>query len=271
MSAERDYQLGTHDEELQRLGLQHGLWQPTVARGWQAAGFRPGWRIADIGCGPGFATVELSRLVGPKGHVAALERSQRYLESARHRCESAGCANVSFHSVDLISEPCPVEGYDAAWCRWVAMWVADPARLVANIRAAVRDGGVLVMHEYTHYRSFRLSPSSPEIEQFVEQVEAALRSTGGDPDVGRRMPGLLNAAGFEVTALEPLVFSARPSDPLWQWPASYIRTYAPRLLEMGCIDRSFLARLLAALTRAEGDPDSVIVTPMNLQIIARAR
>lgn len=30
MMADRDYLLGTHDGELERLGLQHRVWRPAV-------------------------------------------------------------------------------------------------------------------------------------------------------------------------------------------------------------------------------------------------
>ena len=38
MSADRDYYLGTHDDELTRLGVQHRVWRPTVLACWRRAG-----------------------------------------------------------------------------------------------------------------------------------------------------------------------------------------------------------------------------------------
>ena len=40
MSEERDYLLGTHDAEVQRLGLQHRVWRPRVLDAWRRAGIR---------------------------------------------------------------------------------------------------------------------------------------------------------------------------------------------------------------------------------------
>ena len=77
---ERDYVLGTHDEELARLGLQHRVWRPVVLDCWQKAGITVGKRVLDVGAGPGYATVDLAEIVGPTGEVVALERSANFVK-----------------------------------------------------------------------------------------------------------------------------------------------------------------------------------------------
>src|SRR5437867_13080004 len=81
MEAERDYVLGTHDEELARLGLQHRVWRPVVLDCWQRAGITVGKRVLDVGAGPGYATVDLAEIVGPPGEVVALERSNKFVRA----------------------------------------------------------------------------------------------------------------------------------------------------------------------------------------------
>jgi len=46
---ERDYVLGTHDEEIARLGLQHRVWRPTVLDCWYRAGITVGSTVIDVG------------------------------------------------------------------------------------------------------------------------------------------------------------------------------------------------------------------------------
>src|SRR5437667_12597218 len=77
--SERDYVLGTHDEELLRLGLQHRVWRPRALDAWRRAGFTVGQTLIDVGCGPGYAAVDLAEIVGPSGRIIALDRSQRFL------------------------------------------------------------------------------------------------------------------------------------------------------------------------------------------------
>ena len=75
MGTERDYVLGTHDEELARLCLQHRIWRRVALDCWAYAGITLGSRVLDLGAGPGYAAADLAEIVGPTGKVVALERS----------------------------------------------------------------------------------------------------------------------------------------------------------------------------------------------------
>ena len=47
MSEERDYLLGTHDAEVERLGLQHRVWRPRVLDAWRRAGITVGSTVIE--------------------------------------------------------------------------------------------------------------------------------------------------------------------------------------------------------------------------------
>ena len=66
-AAERDYLLGTDEEELRRLQAQHDTWHPETADLWERADFSAGQVILDLGCGPGFTSLELAERVGAEG------------------------------------------------------------------------------------------------------------------------------------------------------------------------------------------------------------
>src|SRR5205807_6220854 len=122
-TAERDYVLGTHDEEIARLGTQHRVWRPVVLECWQKAGINVGDRVLDVGAGPGYATVDLAEIVGPTGHVDAVERSSDYVDATRAACRARSLSNVQVHELDLMSDDLPSGPYDFAWCRWVLCFV----------------------------------------------------------------------------------------------------------------------------------------------------
>ena len=63
------YILGTDQEELKRLELQHSIWSSESHVGWRAAGFKRGDSILDLGCGPGSCSFELAKIVGPDGRI----------------------------------------------------------------------------------------------------------------------------------------------------------------------------------------------------------
>src|SRR5437764_15461819 len=98
---ERDYVLGTHDQELERLGVQHRAWRPVVLECWKNAGVTAGSRVLDIGAGPGYATVDLAEIVGPSGRVVAVERSHNFVNAIQRTVEERALSNVDVHELDL--------------------------------------------------------------------------------------------------------------------------------------------------------------------------
>jgi SAM-dependent methyltransferase len=277
MSVDRDYVLGTHDEEITRLELQHLVWRPQMLAAWRRGRITRGSRVLDVGAGPGFATADLGEIVGAQGHALGLERSARFAAAARQRCAERGLTNTRIEEVDLMADPEVANiadiaigetGFDAAWCRWVACFVTSPASLVHRIARALRPGGVAIFHEYADYASWRLLPPRPPVERFVGEVMASWRAAGGEPDVARTLPALLGQSGFSVRDVRPIVFTVRPSDFTWQWPSTFLRSGVRRLADLGRLDAPFVDEVISALDLAERDPSTVMVTPLVLEIIA---
>ena len=268
MTTDRDYVLGTHDEELARLGLQHRVWRPVVLDCWQKAGLTVGKRVLDVGAGPGYATVDLAEIVGLTGEVVALERSRNFIGAMQATCRARSLMNVKIHEIDLMTDDLPTGDYDFAWCRWVLSFVVDPALLIRKLARAMPKGSISIFHEYGHYESWRFLPRLPMQERFREHVIATWRESGGEPDGGAELPALLSANGFIIRSATPHVFCVRPRNHMWRWPATFIDTYLPRLIEMGRIDQAFADDVRADLANAEANPNALMISPLVLEIVA---
>ncbi|MGH8101338.1 MAG: class I SAM-dependent methyltransferase [Chthoniobacterales bacterium] len=268
---ERDYVLGTHDEEIARLGLQHEVWRSAVLDCWKRAGITAGKRVLDIGAGPGYATVDLAKIVGPAGEVVALERSAKFVRSLRNKIAEQSLTNVRVCEIDLMTDDLPRGDYGFSWCRWVMSFVSDPARLVRKLAGVMPTGGIAIFHEYAHYETWRFLPRLPLQEKFREHVIATWRESGGEPDGANPLPELLAANGFRIRSARPQIFVLRPNDPMWQWPTSFIDVYLARLQEMGRIDQPFAEKLEAELATARRGRNSLMITPLVLEIIAEKR
>lgn len=266
---DNDYVLGTHDEELDRLGLQHSVWRPRVLDAWRRAGFTRGQTILDVGCGPGYATLDLAEIVGPSGRVVALDQSRRFIAHLQERARLRGFRNIETIEVDLDNDPLPSVQADRAWCRWVIAFLTNPRRLVQQLAKVVKPGGVFVSYEYFAYDSWRLLPPSAEHTEFVRIVEEGWRATGGEPDIGLQLPRWLAEAGFEIVDARPLVECVTPESYVWQWPKSFVRIGADRYVELGTLTRERADEIIAAFERREREPNTMMITPGVLEITAR--
>ncbi len=271
MSMDKDYVLGTHDEEITRLGLQHRVWLPRASAAWRRAGFRAGKTIVDLGCGPGWATVDLAGIVGPKGRAIGLDRSRRFLDAAEARARALELSNTEFHEVDLDTQPLPVKNADGVWTRWVYSFVREPRAVLAKAAAALKPGGVMVMLEYVDYRTWRLSPRRPEFEQFVQEVMASWIENGGEPDIAMVLPHWLEELGFEVRELHPIIEAVRPQDFLFEWPQAFVDVGLQRLVDLGRVSTAQADGMRRAYRESQATPGAFQTTPTVMEIIAVKR
>jgi len=266
MTDEKAYVLGTHDAEIERLGIQHRVWRARALEGWSRAGFTVGHRIIDVGCGPGYATADLAELVGSSGEIVSIDRSERFLEVVRRTAELRGLP-VKTLSIDFAEGGVPPLDADGAWVRWVFAFVPRPQELLRSIHAALKPGGRLVVHEYFDYRTWRLSPRDEYFERFVDAVMKSWREEGGEPDVGLDLPRWMRELGFEV-AWRQFSDMIRPHDPFWQWPRAFIETGLQQMIDLGRVTRDEAVRVRAAFERVTTDPHAHMVIPSVVELVA---
>lgn len=265
---DHSYHLGTQDEEIARLGLQHRVWRSRTLEGWTRAGLRPGMKVLDAGAGPGFAAADMAEIVGPSGRVHAFERSERFEEIGRARIHAMGLANVDYVRGDLVTDALPEGDYDMIWCRWVLCFVTDPEAVVQKFAGSLKPGGRLVSHEYLEYGTWTALPRRPMLERFVEETTKSWRDGGGEPNIARDLPGMLQSSGLNFVECRPHVFTVSPADYAWNWPRLFIENQTPRLVEEGRFDGDEGQAVLNEMRAATADPRSLMVTPLVLETIA---
>src|SRR5688572_27926373 len=94
MAQQTPYVLGTGDDELQRLGLQHRLWSDALQLACRRAQLRLGERVLDVGAGPGFASFDLAQMVSDRGAVVAVDESQAFVEHLTQQAAARGLAQL---------------------------------------------------------------------------------------------------------------------------------------------------------------------------------
>jgi ubiquinone/menaquinone biosynthesis C-methylase UbiE len=267
---ERDYVLGTHEAEIERLHLQHRVWRARMFDAWRRGGITEGQTVVDVGSGPGYATRDLAEIVGPRGRVIALERSARFLDVLRKTIAREGLTNIEPVEADVTEQSLGERVADASWCRWVFSWLTRPELGVATIARALKPGGVAIFHEYLNYASWSLAPRSQAFTDLTKAVVDSVAKTGADIDVALKLPALLERAGFDIVALNPIVDMVAPESYVWHWPVAFVRAYTQRLIDEGHLAADTAARAVADLERAQ-EAGGRMVTPIVLEIVARRR
>ncbi|MDQ2801874.1 MAG: methyltransferase domain-containing protein [Pseudomonadota bacterium] len=103
-------------------------------------GVRPGMRVADVGAGAGYYTINLARRVGPTGRVIAEDVVPSYLEGLRRRVERERLGNVVVALGAPHDPRLPPRSVDLALMVHMYHEIQQPFGLLANLWPAVRPG-----------------------------------------------------------------------------------------------------------------------------------
>ncbi|MDA8280860.1 MAG: methyltransferase domain-containing protein [Actinomycetota bacterium] len=116
-----------------------------------------------------------------------------------HATATAG--DASFAASDATALPFADKTFDAATIRFVLQYFSDPEVTLAEMARVVRPGGVVCVIDVDDGLSI-VHPEPPGPLARLRAAFSALQSErGGDRTVGRKVPGLLDQAGFTVTAV----------------------------------------------------------------------
>ncbi len=102
-----------------------------------------GSRVLDIAAGAGDQTIDIARLVGPKGEVLAVDISPAILALAKMNLQIAGLDQVKVQVADAESLNLAGENFDAAVCRLGLMFCRSPAKALNEIQTALKPAGRL--------------------------------------------------------------------------------------------------------------------------------
>ena len=147
----------------------------------------PGWRVVDLGAGPGvFAEALADRGCRP----TLVDFAASMLEHARGRLGERADAYVEGDAarVDL-----PDAAFDAACVVQVLEYVDDPVAVLREAARLVRPGGAVLASD-TDWDTMTFAIDDAELGR---RVTAAHAATKPDPWAGRRLRGWLVAAGLE--------------------------------------------------------------------------
>jgi len=107
----------------------------------------PGMTVADIGCGLGFYTLEMARMVGERGRVVAIDFQPKMLSFTRRKTTKAAVSE-RVEIVQCAQNDLSVSMHvDFALSMWVAHEVPDRDRFFKQIRGILKPTGRFLLAE----------------------------------------------------------------------------------------------------------------------------
>ncbi len=107
----------------------------------------PGDTVMDVGCGPGFFTIDMAKMVGPNGQVIAVDLQPEMLASTLKKAARKGVAGrVIAHrsKADRIGFHQPV---DFILAYYMVHEIPDPQAFFEEAKAMFKEGGRLLVVE----------------------------------------------------------------------------------------------------------------------------
>jgi arsenite methyltransferase len=153
---------------------------------------RRGWRILDVGCGPGHLAGELADVVGTEGRVFGVDVSNNMLALARSR------PGVQFDRAQGIQLPYEDEAFDAAVATQAYEFVESLPEALGELQRVLRPGASAVILD-TDWDSLVWASAD---EDRMRRVLYGWRRRVADPHLPRVLAPRLREAGFEVIAQE---------------------------------------------------------------------
>ena len=181
-------------------------------------GIRSKKSVLDLGCGTGVVTPELRRRSA--GDVMRCDFDPEALRFTPDRAAVAAEARLL---------PYQDEAFDLVFTQMFFLWVRDVPAALEEIRRVLKPGGHLVAAAEPDYGGRIEHPTELEIGA---RLAERLRKLGADPEIGRKLRGMLLRAGFEVeTGIHPSLFQHEELAEEWENEIAFLQECGECLAE----------------------------------------
>lgn len=189
----------------------------------RSVGFQKGWSILDAGAGSGCFIPTLSKLLGEKGTIYAVDSDSQNVDFIRKRIDSNEYScKVLAQLCDIKLLPFDSNSFDAIWCSNVFQYLTDEEKtqVLKEFRRVVRPGGLIAIKELDLTATF-VGPDPIIFWHIFEKLKTSsvqIRSTL----YTYNLPTLAIHCGLEVVDCNTFLVEKR--NPLEQSDLPYLRS-----------------------------------------------
>ena len=249
------------EEDAAKEAARHGLLATGFDRGSanliSRLGIAPGWHVLEVGAGGGSLARWLAAEVGPEGRVMATDVDLQFVGDQPE--------NVIVRRHDIASDRLPAEHFDLAHARAVLQHVAERERALANMVAATRPGGWVVVEDVDWLVFESQSLPEPFATLSLTTLARSVATYGYDGHWGRRMLSAMVDAGLEEVDSRGKVVTMHGGTPSAEWYVLALERGAPSLVAEGVLEADLVAEALAQAR----DPEFRVLGPLTISAWGR--
>ncbi len=205
MNQKSSYQINsfstTIDTEIQRLKFQVDLFWEKELRIYKLFGLEDGMKILECGSGPGFVSKKLLNEF-PNSNFTALEVDPFLVKVLKSNIDLNKFENFKVVENSIMTTGLPDNYFDFIITRLVLEHLPDPIGAINEIKRILKPGGKTIFIDNDFSIHLRTFPDIEELEALYEAYCKSRISEGGNPNIGRQLPGLLKKCGFINIDLE---------------------------------------------------------------------
>jgi SAM-dependent methyltransferase len=245
----------------QRMDLLAAVRGPATAQLLDSLSLGAGARCVDVGCGGGHVALEMARRVGPGGSVLGIDLDESLLGLARSTATELDLENVTFRvsAAEDLSET----DFDLVFSRLTLMHLRDPEHIVTLMARAIRSGGIVALEDANFAGCFTF-PSCASYDRWVAWYQETVRRSGGDPELGLRLPTLLRSAGLTLLGVR-VVQDAFVDGSLKQLQQMSMSKQRAAVLAAGVASADEYDAAHAEVQEFSDDPTTMVAGPRVIQ------
>ena len=203
---------------------------------------RSGQRVVEVGCGTGAVARDLAMLVGRRGRVVGIDPSRAVLTRARALCRGSAGARITLREADGARLPFRDAQFDVALAVTVILHLAEPLAVIKEMARVTRPGARVALQDQDFGN---IAAAHPDRETTDAIMFGVARRIYPEPYSGRRLPGLLLAAGLERPRLLTDIFQDTTLTP---FSKAFLERRAANAVRFGIVDARAAQRWLDGFT-----------------------
>lgn len=263
-----DYLVKVGEEADHRLKILNNIFRQASYDFFRNLGLSEGMSVLEVGCGTGHVTIDLAELVGPTGHVHAVDISAEQIEVARSNVQAQGLNNVTFDVVDVMDLHKQNNTFQFVVSRFVLMHLADPKAALKAMYHCVAPGGFLACEEPEMSCCYSSIESSAFEKAIQWQMNYGVKRQL-DFDIGNKLLPMfqeLNFSSPQERVTQPHVKSPQPEKNIYCLLTEESRD---KFLETGIATEKEIFDVLQELSQLTNDTDAIFGCARQHQVSSR--